>query len=508
MRWGRRSYFGYGRGVNEESEGRGERLQGFLRLLLGVGVLVIVLALCPLAVLFLVALVSHPEQTSDQVTGLFSEIITIISWSVPVVVVLSLAYLTRHVWYAWLVRPMYARHNRFPAVVNMRGEVRMLDDQKPRFESLGVYSPHEELPMLPEPDTISDSDVQSASPLPRAKSIYDILPLLDQTDKIPFGYDLDGLIWLSVDELLSIVIAGNSGRGKSRALLYLTLMLLRKNVQVVILDGKGDLRRWLGSFHAVAYLPRDIMRSVDWLMSEADRRLDAASQDVNVTFPPIIVVMDELDLIAGRYERVAGLVERLTKKTRSVNMHGMYCNQSIPAELVGGVKTRGVITSRVCFYCDDEAARLVGVRANNGAANLLHQVAPPAEQGLAVASTVAFGWRVVAFPFVPDGAIAHVLPPPTLPPLPMKQNHVIVQPEATFSSLSVPDAQNSANGVQTEKRREEKTVSDAERQRILALAQEGHAPSDIARIMRRSSNYYYVVRQVLAQERRDDHESR
>jgi hypothetical protein len=83
-----------------------------------------------------------------------------------------------------------------------------------------------------------------------------------------------------------------------------------------------------------------------------------------------------------------------------------------------------VIVSRICLYCDDEAARLIGVRANNGAAALLQQIAPPASPGLAVARTAAFGWKLLAFPFVPDGAIRWMLDSvPELPPLPPNPNY-------------------------------------------------------------------------------------
>jgi hypothetical protein len=322
-----------------------------------------------------------------------------------------------------------------------------------------------------------------APALPSARSAYDALPLLESArGRILLGYDSAGPLWLDLADLLSVAMAGNSGRGKSKALLWLTLQLLKQGVETFILDGKGDLRRWLGSYHAVAYQPGEISQMVDNLIVEANWRLRAASEDITANFAPILVVLDELDLVAGRCARAIDLIELLTKKTRSVNIHGIYSNQSVPADLVGGVATRGVIVSRICLYCDDEAARLIGVRANNGASALLQQLAPPAPAGLAVARTAAFGWKIISFPYVADSAIAHLLPP-TLPPLPPNPNRVSLSPELPHHAPLTPSSER-----------------EKERENILTLAGQGYKPYVIARMMGRAGAYAEVVKQVLAEE--------
>ena len=335
-----------------------------------------------------------------------------------------------------------------------------------------------------------------APALPRAASLYDLLPTLDAAQgRILLGFDGDGPIWLSVDELLSVAMAGNSGRGKSKALLWLTLQLIRQGVTVIVLDGKGDLRRWLGTHHAVAYTPAEIRQSVDSLIVEADWRLEQASSDADATFKPVLAVIDELDLVAGRYGRTVDLIERLTKKTRSVNVHGIYSNQSVPADLVGGVATRGVIVSRICLYCDDEAARMIGVRANNGAAALLQQLAPPAPQGLAVARTAVFGWRIIAFPYVPDSAIAQLLySVPPLAPLPMKQP--VSPPPAQVAEITPESPDRTPPGG----RGKRSLVSEDERQEILEYATQGLSPAGIATAMHRRNAFADIVRLVLQEE--------
>ena len=316
------------------------------------------------------------------------------------------------------------RKARAPIVVydTDKKEARMIDGvlvpHKTYPASLTSLTPHYD-PRIIAPAALP-APVVEATPLPTARSIYEAMPS-GRDGRILLGYDGNGPCWLEVDELLSIAMAGNSGRGKSNALVWLVLQFIRQGIQTVILDGKGDLRRWIGSYHPVSYTPLELTNVVRWLLLEGKRRLEEASVQAGAAPDPLLVVVDELDLVESRAPDAVSLVELLTKKTRSVNMHGIYSNQSIPADLVGGVQTRGVIASRICFYCDDEAARLIGVRANNGAATLLQRIAPPEPPGLALARTVAFGWKLIAIPEVPEPAVSWLLQGmPPLPPLPMK----------------------------------------------------------------------------------------
>src|SRR6185312_10652348 len=148
---------------------------------------------------------------------------------------------------------------------------------------------------------VSETAIDALPPgppaLPSAASVFEVLPTLESAGgRILLGYDTDGPVWLKVDELLSVAMAGNSGRGKSKALLWLALQLMRQGITTVFLDGKGDLRRWLSPHHAVAYTPAEIKQSVDALVLEADIRLRDASDDGNLHFSPLLVIIDELDL--------------------------------------------------------------------------------------------------------------------------------------------------------------------------------------------------------------------
>jgi len=352
--------------------------------------------------------------------------------------------------------------------------------------SVPVRVQEETTPALPAPE----------QGLPTAASFVEALGVLSEAKgRVLLGYDTEGPIWLGVDELLSVALAGNSGRGKSKALLWLSAQLIKLGITTIFLDGKGDLRRWLSAYHAVAYSGAEIKQSTDAVLSEAEWRLKMASDDPDATFKPILVVIDELDLVLGRYARVLELIEMLTKKTRSVNVHGIYSNQSIPADLVGGVATRGVIVSRICLYCDDEAARLIGVRANNGAAALLQQLAPPAPAGLAVARTVAFGWRQIAFPYVPEGSVRWLLDGmPPLEALPMRQNPVSVRPDQQAENSQA--AENEAPVItHTQK------ITKAQRVEIWRLHDLGEKPSVIAGAVLGDNHKGFVVRQVLKEGR-------
>ena len=320
--------------------------------------------------------------------------------------------------------------------------------------------------------------------LPTAKAIYEIVPTLHQAEKVLLGYDEHGPIWLDIEELLSIALAGNSGRGKSRALLWLVVQFLRLKLETRILDGKADLCKWVGLYHPVAYTAEEINWMVEEITEEITRRLEEDSRTPNhAPFPPMLVVLDELDLLQSRSAGVTELVELLTKKTRSIGVHGIYSNQSIPADLVGGVQTRGVIVSRICFYCDDEAARLIGVRKDNGGQALLQRIGPPAPQGLALVRTAVFGWKILAFPFVPDEALPYLLGIHALPPLPMKPGVSLPEtaPETRPKSLL------------SAREKERKTILDWHSQGLPAYA--------IARKLGKAAAYAEEIKRIIAEER-------
>ena len=423
-------------------------------------------------------------------------------------------------------RPLYeSEQKRLAALVDRDGQIEMMPhSQYPAgLTSLSYHNdPYINAPQMP---AIAAPVINAAPTLPQARSIYEVAPLLHGVDKVLLGYDERGPSWLEINDLLSIAMAGNSGRGKSRALLWLVLQFLRlrqpMHLDTRILDGKADLRKWLGAFYPVAYTPAEIQQTVDEAISLIEHRLDQDSRTPGSTFPPLLIVMDELDMIAGRYAKVTTLVELLTKKSRSVNVHGIYSNQSVPADLVGGVKTRGVIVSRICFYCDDEAARLIGVRKDNGGAELLQRIGPPAPQGLAVVRTAAFGWKLIAFPFVPDTAISFLLDGLNpLPPLPAKtarmpydssavqdgytsskETTAVTSPGSPFSALPEPPPDPHQPGATAAMEKKQKQrYTEAERQEVLRLHfREGVPASRIHKLIGKDSNFYYDVRDILAE---------
>lgn len=393
-------------------------------------------------------------------------------------------------WWALAVKIARGRHA--PVVVydhmeGKKGQVRAIDGQVlpyPLFPALTTYhGPIDrsvsEMPALP---------AAAEMPLPAAKSLYEATSALRGADRILLGWDEDGPIWLEVEDLLSIAMAGNTGRGKSRALLWLIGQFIRLGLDTRLIDGKADLRKWLGAYHPVAYTPDEVKQMVDATIALIETRLEEDSRGLIPSFPPVLVIIDELDLVTGRYERITALVELLTKKSRSVNVHGIFSNQSIPAALVGGIKNRGVIVSRICFYCDEEAAQLLGVRGRNGGAELLQRIGPPAPQGLALARTAIFGWRVVAFPFVPDDGIPFLLGQHILPPLPPKAARVFSLP------ADGPELPQNAPLSGKEK----------EKNAILALHAQGLPAYAIARQLHKSSAYAEEIKRIIAEEEQRD----
>ncbi len=296
-------------------------------------------------------------------------------------------------------------------------------------------------PALPAPEKSSEATI---TPLPMSRTIYEVAGDMALRDEVFFGFSQEGPIWLEFKDLLSVGMIGNSRRGKSNALLCVVIGLLMKRVRipgldVCIFDGKGDLYKWLSAYHSVAYTPAEVEQMARGGLQEFARRQEEDRLNPGKKFPPIIFVFDEVDLLTARCKVVLDLIVALVKKAAYVNMHCLLANQSLEAELLGGVKNRGVVVSRVAFYCEAEAARMFGVTAASGAANLLQRIGPPAPAGLSVARTVVFAWQLIAWPYIPETAIPFLLSGlPPLPPLPIKQQEEPTYVDPAFAGPVYP----------------------------------------------------------------------
>ena len=195
---------------------------------------------------------------------------------------------------------------------------------------------------------------------------------------IGLGLDISGKArLLNLSELPHVLIAGQTGAGKSSCInSIVTSLLVRANpdeVKMVMVDPK---RVELGQYNNVPHLltkvitnPKKAVDALSWAVSEMDRRYDllADSQvrDINGyhekfdaglldeekfdRFPYIVVFIDELNdlmMVAGR--EVESAIVRLAQMARAIGIHLVVATQRPSVDVITGVM-KANIPSRLAF---------------------------------------------------------------------------------------------------------------------------------------------------------------
>ena len=201
---------------------------------------------------------------------------------------------------------------------------------------------------------------------------------LDHPLNVGLGLDISGKAKLiNLSELPHVLIAGQTGAGKSSCInSIVTSLLMRTNpdeVKMVMVDPK---RVELGQYNNVPHLltkvitnPKKAVDALTWAVSEMDRRYDLLAdgqvRDINGyhekfdaglldtdkfdRFPYIVVCIDELNdlmMVAGR--EVESAIVRLAQMARAIGIHLVVATQRPSVDVITGVM-KANIPSRLAF---------------------------------------------------------------------------------------------------------------------------------------------------------------
>ena len=201
---------------------------------------------------------------------------------------------------------------------------------------------------------------------------------LDHPLNVGLGLDISGSPRLmNLSELPHVLIAGQTGAGKSSCInSIVTSLLMRTNpdeVKMVMVDPK---RVELGQYNNVPHLltkvitnPKKAVDALSWAVSEMDRRYDLLAdgqvRDINGyhekydaglldtdkfdRFPFIVVCIDELNdlmMVAGR--EVESAIVRLAQMARAIGIHLVVATQRPSVDVITGVM-KANIPSRLAF---------------------------------------------------------------------------------------------------------------------------------------------------------------
>jgi len=206
----------------------------------------------------------------------------------------------------------------------------------------------------------------------RLSSILQSSEWTDTTSPLSFaiGKDISGTpIVGALDKMPHLMVAGQTGSGKSVMINTILTSLLYKNspsdLKLILVDPKQvELKPYDGIPHLLAPVitePEKCISALKWTVAEMERRYKALSEvhkrnihEYNTLkkeegMPYIVVVIDELaDLMMMAARDVEALIVRIAQKARAVGIHLILATQRPSVDVITGL-IKANIPARVAF---------------------------------------------------------------------------------------------------------------------------------------------------------------
>jgi hypothetical protein len=224
------------------------------------------------------------------------------------------------------------------------------------------------------------------------------------------GQAATGPVWGDVTDLLSTIIAGRPGTGKSTKLRSVCGQLLLIGGHPILFDLHGSILDDLGSSFECAENPADMAEYAHWLDSTLDTRLverRAGKRD----FKPLLLLADEMPLIKATVPDAVEVIKRLVSEGRKVGMFVLIAGVGVPADILGGSLVRDACASRYVFNTTTQIARMAGIDAETSKPLLKHlELAGP---GRAILATSNRSPEIIAVPYTSIADIRKLVSPAT-----------------------------------------------------------------------------------------------
>lgn len=227
----------------------------------------------------------------------------------------------------------------------------------------------------------------------RIAGILDDKSWVNQKEPLGFtvGRDISGLpVVDSLDKMPHLLIAGQTGSGKSVMINSLITSLLYKNspadVKFIMVDPKQvELSLYKDIPHLltpVIHEPEKCISALKWAVSEMERRLKTFSEhskrDIagynslkdEDSMPYIVIIIDELaDLMMMAARDVEALIVRIAQKARAAGIHLVLATQSPRADVITGL-IKANVPARIAFTVAGQIESRI-ILDQNGAEKLL-----------------------------------------------------------------------------------------------------------------------------------------
>jgi hypothetical protein len=246
--------------------------------------------------------------------------------------------------------------------------------------------------------------------LPTAPAFADILAggWRPTMGNMLLGYNLAGPLWGSIDDLLSTLVIGRPGTGKSTLERFLLVQLLYAGAELAILDPHGSIADVADLGSAVrwrAETAAEIDRAAVDLGSELDRRLSDRRAGRR-EFRPLLVLVDEWNILAEMSKPAVEMARRYILEARKVRGYAVVSGQSAPAASFGDSVARDGLSSRYVLWTSPAQARVAGLDSRTAREMMAQLASDP--RGRAVLARASADPLLVAIPRTEPADLAMV----------------------------------------------------------------------------------------------------
>lgn len=210
--------------------------------------------------------------------------------------------------------------------------------------------------------------------LPQAPAFQEMCKLIAR-GRLVLCWTEQGPLYGTVEDLLSMLIIGKPGRGKTTALVYYVAMLLASGAVVHVWDPHGSLSG-LDGIARLSYTDdlEDLPASIAELRAELEERRLLYKQikdRIKEVKPPLLLLVDELPVI-GEFNKTllkrgmdeeqtpVKLISDFVLQARKWNCYFIGAGQSSDAEILPTRVTEN-LSSRIVFYSSNRRATMAGI---------------------------------------------------------------------------------------------------------------------------------------------------
>ncbi len=173
-----------------------------------------------------------------------------------------------------------------------------------------------------------------------------------------FGFDEMGRpIYGSLDRLLSALVIGRQGQGKTTLLRLIYAQCVMTGVQVIAWDLHGDISDDLPGVRTMT--TRDeIQGSATGVIEMMNYRQRIGLKHDKAR--PVMVLIDELNALADAVPEVIEPIRRIVAEGRKYRMFEFATAKGAPATMFKGSWARDSFSARFAFQTSDRQARMIG----------------------------------------------------------------------------------------------------------------------------------------------------